>query len=62
MKSLWTSKKFVMAIAGLVAVVVGNFYAPGEAIVMQVAGIVSAYLVAQGIADNGKSAAIIDKA
>ena len=58
---LFKSKKFIMAMAGLAAVVVGHFYAPGADIIMQVAGIVSAYLISQGIADNGKSAALIDK-
>ena len=58
---LFKSKKFVMAMAGVVAVVVGHFYAPGEAMVMQVAGLIMAYIVGQGIADNGKEAAKIAK-
>ena len=54
------SKKFIMAIFGIIAVVVGNFYAPGEEMVMQVAGLVAAYIVGQGMSDVGKSAKLID--
>ena len=58
---LLKSKKFIVSVFGVIAVVVGHFYAPGEEMILQLAGIVAAYVVGQGLADIGKSAAEINK-
>lgn len=51
-----TSKKFWMSIAGVVAVVASEYLGLPEDTVMQVAGIIIAYVLGQGIADHGKEA------
>jgi len=50
------SKKFWVAVAGVLAVVLSETMGIPEATVLEVAGIIIAYLIGQGIADNGKEA------
>lgn len=54
---IFKSKKFIMAMFGVVAVVL-NSYVPviSEEMVMSVAALVSSYVVGQGLADLGKEA------
>jgi len=59
---LFKSKKFIMSAVGVVAMVVSHFFPViGEDQILGIAGIIVAYVVGQGIADGGKSAAIINK-
>jgi len=58
--SLFKSKKFWLSIAGALAVVLGHFFGVAEDTVMQIAGIVIALVLGQGLADIGKSAKLID--
>jgi len=57
---LLKSKKFLMAVAGLIAVVLFHFFALPEETTMKVLGIVIAYIAAQGVADIGKEKAKIE--
>lgn len=54
-KDLFSSKKFIAMLAGIIVVVLGNngIVIP-EAAVMDVLTPIVAYIVGQGIADNGK--------
>ena len=54
--SLFKSKKFLMAIAGVVAVVVSHLFNIGEDAIMKVLVVVIGYILGQGIADFGKEA------
>lgn len=54
--SLFKSKKFWVGIAGVVAVILSHFFGVAEDTVMQIAGIVIALILGQGLADLGKNA------
>ena len=55
LKSLFSSKKFVAMISGVIATLVGKigFDVPTETI-NQVVALVGTYVVGQGVADHGK--------
>ena len=55
LKSLFSSKKFVAMIAGVLATLIGKigFDVPTETI-NQVVALVGTYVVGQGVADHGK--------
>jgi hypothetical protein len=56
------SKKFIVSLAGAIVVVLEALGVPiGEDTVHQLLVVVAAYVVGQGIADAGKSAAIVTK-
>src|SRR5204862_5651738 len=59
-KEFLTSKKFIVAVAGLIVTALAklHFDVP-ESLVQEFVGIVVAYLLAQGWADRGKEAAKI---
>lgn len=51
------SKKFQMAVAGIIVVIIANYIPEiDEAEVRNVVGLVIAYIVGQGLADFGKEA------
>ena len=50
---LFRSKKFYTALAGTIGVVLSHFFGIDEATTMQIAGIVIALLVGQGLKDFG---------
>lgn len=52
---IFKSKKFWLAIGGVVAVVVSHFFGVAEDTVNQVVAIVVAAVLGQGLADFGKS-------
>lgn len=56
MAGLFQSKKFWMAIVGVVAVVLSHFLGINEETTTKVAGVFMAYLLGQGMADFGKEA------
>lgn len=58
---IFTSKKFWASVAGLLAVVGGKFVGLPESAVEQVILLIGAYVVGQGLADVGKSAAQINQ-
>ena len=58
---LLRSKKFWMSIAGVVSVVLSKFFGLSEETTMQIAGVIVAYVLGQGLADLGKSAKEIEK-
>ena len=62
LKDALTSKKFLATILGAVLAAVGSALGLDEATVTKMTGRVSAYLVGQGLADQGKSAAIVSAA
>lgn len=53
----WKSKKFWVAVAGVLAVVLHDTLGIPEETTIQVTSILIAYLLAQGVADVGKNAA-----
>lgn len=53
------SKKFIMAVVGIVAMIAANFLPVTEDQVLGIAGIIVSYILGQGIADSGKEAAKI---
>ena len=61
LKGLLASKKFVAMIVGLIVIIVGKLglNLDPEA-VTKVVGLIMAYIVGQGIADNGKEAAKVE--
>ena len=63
LKDLFGSKKGVACLAGLMAVVAESLGATwlGEEALLRVLGILAAFIVGQGLADIGKSAAEIAK-
>jgi len=60
-KDLVSSKKAIAAIAGLLTVIANSLGLTGlsEESLMQILGVLGAFMVGQGIADNGKEAAKI---
>lgn len=54
--SLFSSKKFWMAIAGIVAMIVSHFLGIGEEQVMGILSLIITYILGQGLADFGKEA------
>ena len=54
MKKLFKSKKFLVSLAGTVAVALSSTLGIPEDALNQVAGIVIAYVMGQGLADFGK--------
>ena len=62
-KDLLSSKKAIAAIVGVLMVLIGRFGLDVDPeLVTQVVSLVVAYIVGQGIADNGKAAATITAA
>jgi len=53
---LFKSKKFWMALVGVFAVVLSHFFGLSEDQIMSIAGVIIAYLLGQGLADQGKEA------
>ena len=49
------SRKFYVSIAGVIAVLLAHFLNIAETTTMEIAGIVIAYVLGQGLADIGKS-------
>ena len=60
MKDLLASKKFWIAVAGIIVMIVGNFTGIPEDQLMAICGIIISYILGQGIADHGKEAAKIN--
>lgn len=56
LKSLFTSKKFLVALSGAVVAAIVHFFPGYEELAQQLVAIVMAYVVGQGIADLGKEA------
>lgn len=56
---IFKSKKFYMAVVGILAMLAANWLPVTEDQIMGIAGVIMAYIFGQGIADNGKSAALI---
>lgn len=54
--SIFKSKKFWMAIAGVVAVLVSAFFGIAEDKVLEILSVIIAYILGQGMADLGKNA------
>lgn len=54
---LLKSKKFIMSVGGVLAVVLGHFLGVPEETTLEIVGIVIAFVLGQGIADAGKEAA-----
>lgn len=54
--AIFKSKKFWMAIAGVVAVVVSSFFGIAEDKVLEILSVIIAYILGQGLADLGKNA------
>lgn len=54
--ALFKSKKFYTALAGVIAVILSQYFGVAEATTMQICGIVIALLLGQGLADLGKEA------
>ncbi len=54
---IWKSKKFWMAMAGVLAVLLHETMKIPEETTLQVTGIIIAYLLGQGLADVGKAKA-----
>jgi len=59
LKELLNSKKFVAMIIGVIATFLSRRLGLPEEQVAEVIGLIIAYVVGQGIADNGKEAAKI---
>lgn len=59
LKTLLGSKKFIVALAGVLFVLLNELAGLdiSEAAVLQILGIVTAYILGQGVADIGKEAA-----
>lgn len=58
---LFTSKKFVATVAGgVVALCAKLGFAASNELVLGILGLVGTYVLGQGIADNGKSAAKVN--
>lgn len=49
-----------MALVGVVAIVVSHFTGFGEGQIREILSVVIAYILGQGVADNGKAAALIN--
>lgn len=60
LKALFLSKKFLVAVGGVFAVVLMHFLSIPEETSMKVFGIVISYIAGQGLADMGKEAAKIE--
>lgn len=52
--AIFKSKKFLMSLAGVLAVVLAHFLNIPEGTTLEVSGIIIAYVIGQGIADAGK--------
>ena len=61
MKELVKSKKFLMSLAGIIAVVLGHFTGIMEDKIQEILAVIIAYVLGQGVSDFGKSAALINK-
>ena len=57
---LFKSKKFLMSLAGVVAVVGNYFLGLPEDKIIQILALIISYIIGQGLADFGKSAAEIE--
>ena len=58
---IWTSKKFLVAVAGVVAIIISHFIpAISEEMILSITGIIISYIIGQGVADTGKEAAKIN--
>jgi hypothetical protein len=57
MKTILKSKKFLSSVAAILFVLSPASAGLDEATILQVVSLVAAYIVGQGIADNGKEAA-----
>lgn len=61
-KSMLLSKKFIMAVMGIVVVVLGHFGIDlNEDQIQMIVGLVMTYIIGQGIADAGKEAVIVSE-
>lgn len=58
---LLKSKKFWISVAGILAVVLSTFLGVPEQTTLEIAGIIIAYVLGQGIADSGKSVEMLKK-
>ena len=61
-KELWESKKFRAALSAMVVVVLGTVLGLSEEQAQQLVEIAMAYIVGQGLADNGKEAKKVEAA
>lgn len=62
LKSLFSSKKFIAMLAGLIGIVALKVFkiSVDPATVIEIVSLVGAYILGQGISDNGKEAAKIN--
>ena len=58
---LLKSKKFWMAVVGVIAIVLAQFLPITEDQVLGIAGVIISYILGQGIADSGKSVAKLNE-
>lgn len=60
---IFKSKKFIITLVGLIVLALVKIFVeiPNELFASLFSGVIASYLVAQGIADNGKEAAKIEK-
>jgi len=62
LQTLFTSRKFLAMLSGLIALVALKVFkiALDPATVAEMVGLISVYILGQGVADNGKEAAKIN--
>ena len=53
---IFKSKKFWMAIAGVVAVLMSHFFGVEESKVLEIVALIISFILGQGLADFGKEA------
>jgi len=53
MKPFYSSKKFWALISGI-SILIGEYFGVDEELTFKAVGLVSAYMIGQGIADSGK--------
>jgi divalent metal cation (Fe/Co/Zn/Cd) transporter len=56
---LFKSKKFLVALGGVIAVVLSHFFGIAQETVMEIVALLVAFIIGQGAADVGKEAAKI---
>ena len=61
LKQLLSSKKFLVAMAGVVGVVLNSYFGFSEEKFMQVVSLLIAYIIGQGLSDFGKERVLLEK-
>jgi hypothetical protein len=54
---IWKSKKFWMSIFGVAASLLSHYAGVPEAVTLQIGALIFGYIIAQGLADQGKEEA-----